>query len=399
MSTGAPELLQDAGAVPAVQGEDSAAIAARSPLQLFWRRLRRDRVALVALVFIVVLIVIAIFAPLIVKLVGGRPPNEQSTKYFDSFGSPSGPSSTNLLGVDDLGRDVFSRVMYGARISLEVAFIATALIVVVGVTMGMVAGYYRGWVDTMLSRSMDVMLAFPVLLLALGLGAACSFGNGCIPVNYRHVGLVIIVFALAGMAFSVGRMVFANHRARKKLKADPLETRDYLGRVIPWGVVLLIGLVVELLLPTRTPGIITPGLPVVIFVIAFAGWPYMARIIRGQVLSIREKEFVEAARSLGASDSRILFRHILPNIVAPIIVYTTLLIPTNILFEAALSFLGIGVQPPTASWGSMIADATGIFDSAWWFMTFPGLALLLTVLSFNLIGDGLQDALNPRTTQ
>jgi peptide/nickel transport system permease protein len=117
------------------------------------------------------------------------------------------------------------------------------------------------------------------------------------------------------------------------------------------------------------------------------------------VLSIREKEFVEAARSLGASDSRILFRHILPNIVAPIIVYTTLLIPTNILFEAALSFLGIGVQPPAASWGSMIADATGIFDTAWWFMTFPGLALLLTVLSFNLIGDGLQDALNPRTSQ
>jgi peptide/nickel transport system permease protein len=164
-------------------------------------------------------------------------------------------------------------------------------------------------------------------------------------------------------------------------------------------VVLVVGLIVELALPTRTPGIITPGLPVVIFVISFAGWPYMARIIRGQVLSIREKEFVEAARSLGASDTRILFRHILPNLIAPIIVYTTLLIPTNILFEAALSFLGIGVQPPTASWGSMISDATGIFDTAWWFMTFPGLALLLTVLSFNLIGDGLQDALNPRTTQ
>jgi peptide/nickel transport system permease protein len=199
------------------------------------------------------------------------------------------------------------------------------------------------------------------------------------------------------MAFSVARLVIANRRA--KGEADPLQRRDYTARVIPWGALLLVGLVVELILPARTPGIITPGLPVVIFVIAFAGWPYMARIIRGQVLSIREKEFVEAARSLGASDSRILFRHILPNIVAPIIVYTTLLIPTNILFEAALSFLGIGVQPPAASWGSMIADATGIFDTAWWFMTFPGLALLLTVLSFNLIGDGLQDALNPRTSQ
>jgi ABC-type dipeptide/oligopeptide/nickel transport system permease subunit len=288
-------------------------------------------------------------------------------------------------------------VLYGARVSLEVAFIATALIVVVGVTMGMVAGYYRGWTDTALSRTMDVMLAFPVLLLALGLGAACSFGNGCIPVNYDRAGLVIIIFALAAMAFSVGRLVLANRRAGGE--ADPLESRDYLARVIPWAVVGVIGLVVELVLPSRTPGIITPGLPVVIFVISFAGWPYMARIIRGQVLSIREKEFVEAARSLGASDTRILFRHILPNLIAPIIVYTTLLIPTNILFEAALSFLGIGVQPPTASWGSMISDATGIFDTAWWFMTFPGLALLFTVLSFNLIGDGLQDALNPRTSQ
>jgi peptide/nickel transport system permease protein len=134
----------------------------------------------------------------------------------------------------------------------------------------------------------------------------------------------------------------------------------------------------------------------VIFVIVLSTWPYMARIIRGQVLSLREKEFVEAARSLGASDSRIIFRHVLPNLVAPIIVYSTLIIPTNILFEAALSFLGVGVQPPTASWGAMIADATDIFDTAWWYMTFPGLALLLTVLAFNLVGDGLQDALNPK---
>jgi ABC-type dipeptide/oligopeptide/nickel transport system permease subunit len=395
VSTGAPELLQEAGTAPAAESE-AAAIAARSPLQLFWRRLKEDKVALIALAFIVLLIVVAIFAPLIVKLVGARPPNEQSTKYFDSFGSPSGPGSGKILGVDDLGRDVFSRVLYGARISLEVAFIATTLIVVIGVAIGMVAGYYRGWVDTVLSRSMDVMLAFPVLLLALGLGAACSFGKGCIPVNYDHVGLVIMLIGLAFAALSMARLFISHRRAED---ADPLERRDFTVRLIPWGVVVAIGIFIQVALPTRTPGIITPGLPVVIFVIAFAGWPYMARIIRGQVLSIREKEFVEAARSLGASDARIMFRHILPNLIAPIIVYTTLLIPTNILFEAALSFLGIGVQPPTASWGSMIADATGIFDTAWWFMTFPGLALLFTVLSFNLIGDGLQDALNPRTQQ
>jgi peptide/nickel transport system permease protein len=134
-------------------------------------------------------------------------------------------------------------------------------------------------------------------------------------------------------------------------------------------------------------------------VIALASWPYIARIIRGQVLSLREKEFVEAARSLGASDRRIIFREILPNLVAPIIVYTSLILPANILFEAALSFLGVGVQPPTASWGQMIADATGIFDTAWWYMVFPGVALLLTVLAFNLVGDGLHDALNPKDTR
>jgi len=163
-----------------------------------------------------------------------------------------------------------------------------------------------------------------VLLLAIGLGAACSLGNGCIG------------------------------------------------------------------------GLITPGKPVVIFVIALSQWPYMARIIRGQTLSLREKEFIEAARSLGAGNGRIIFREILPNLVVPIIVFSTVLVPTNILFEAALSFLGVGVQPPTPSWGAMISEATSIFDFAWWFMLFPGLALLLTVLAFNLVGDGLQDALNPR---
>jgi peptide/nickel transport system permease protein len=135
---------------------------------------------------------------------------------------------------------------------------------------------------------------------------------------------------------------------------------------------------------------------VVIFVITFVNWTYIARIVRGQVLSMREKEFVEAARSLGASNRRIIFREILPNLVAPIIVYATLIIPQNILFEAALSFLGAGVQPPTASWGAMLADATQIFDTAWWYMLFPGAALLVTVLAFNLVGDGLQDALHPR---
>ncbi|MDX6698923.1 MAG: peptide/nickel transport system permease protein [Solirubrobacteraceae bacterium] len=309
--------------LPALVDPD-AALVARSPLSLFWRRLRRDRVALAALGFIVALLVVAIAAPLVVKVVGAPPPDQQSTAALDQFGSPTGPSGAHLFGVDQLGRDVFSRVIYGARVSLEVAFVSTGIAVVVGTAMGMAAGFYRGWVDTILSRLMDVLLAFPILLLGIGLASACALGNGC------------------------------------------------LG------------------------GLIKPGLTTVIFVIALATWPYIARIIRGQVLSLRERDFIEAARSLGASNGRIMARHILPNLVAPIIVYTTLIVPTNILFEAALSFLGVGVQPPQASWGQMIADATSIFDTAWWYMVFPGVALVLTVLAFNLVGDGLQDALNPR---
>jgi peptide/nickel transport system permease protein len=388
MSTGAAELLQDTGGTVTDEGgTGTREIAARSPFALFWRRLRQDKVALVALGFIFLLIFVAILAPLIVKVFGAHPPNEQNSNALDSFGSAAGPSSKYLMGTDGLGRDVFSRTLYGARISLQVAFLATGLILLIGVTLGMIAGYYRGAVDTFLSRSMDVVLAFPVLLLALGLGAACSL-KGCLSASAIGRDLVIagVVILLATVAFAAVR--------RGGLKS--VTGADWALRLAPGGVILFMGLILLVGLSSNAT-LIQPGLPVVIFVITLAGWPYMARIIRGQVLSLREKEFVEAARSLGASDSRIIFRHILPNLVAPIIVYTTLLIPTNILFEAALSFLGVGVQPPTASWGAMIADAIEIFDTAWWYMTFPGVALLLTVLAFNLVGDGLQDALNPRT--
>jgi peptide/nickel transport system permease protein len=392
VSTGAAELLQDTGGLITDEAaETPQEIAARSPLALFWRRLRQDKVALVALGFICLLIVVAIFAPLVVKLFGAHPPNEQNSNALDAFGSAAAPGHGYILGTDALGRDVFSRTVYGARISLEVAFIATGLIVLIGVTLGMIAGYYRGAVDTALSRSMDVVLAFPVLLLALGLGAACSL-KGCLSAN--SVGRDLLIAGVIVMAIPVTAAGISSLRGRGGFKA--VSGADWVLRLAPGVLVLVFGLVFSFVVSSTT-ALIEPGLPVVIFVIVLASWPYMARIIRGQVLSLREKEFVEAARSLGASDTRIIFRHILPNLVAPIIVYTTLLIPTTILFEAALSFLGIGVQPPTASWGAMIADATAIFDTAWWYMTFPGLALLLTVLAFNLIGDGLQDALNPRT--
>ncbi|HEY1507875.1 MAG TPA: ABC transporter permease [Solirubrobacteraceae bacterium] len=325
MSIGTSELIAEEGASPfSIHLGPGDEITARSPLQLFWRRFRSDRVAMISMGFIGLLLIVAIFAPLFVKLFGVSGPYQQNLNALDPFGQPLGPSAAHPFGVDELGRDILARVIYGARVSLEVAFISTGIAVLIGVTIGMAAGFFRGWIDSLLARLMDIVLAFPILLLAIGLASACSLGKGC------------------------------------------------LG------------------------GLITPGRVTLIVVIALSSWPYIGRIVRGQVLSLREKEFIEASRSMGASNSRIMRKEILPNLVAPIIVYTSLILPTNILYEAALSFLGVGVQPPTASWGQMIASATPIFDTAWWYMLFPGLALVLTVLAFNLVGDGLQDALNPK---
>jgi ABC-type dipeptide/oligopeptide/nickel transport system permease subunit len=352
--------------------------------------LRRDRVTLAALTFIGLLVLAAIFAPLIVKLVGARPPDAQSIDYLTVYGSPMPPSSDALFGSDPLGRDVFSRTLYGARISLEVALIATATTMTLGVAGGMLAGYYRGWVDTVLSRLIDVMLAFPVLLFALGLGAACSLGGGCLTVDLRRTGLLLVAI---GVVLAVLQTTLFNRRRRRAGTVGRAQTPAIALRCLAGAMLVLAGLACLVLTPAHGT-LVKPGVPVIVCVLALGGAPYIARIIRGQTLTLRETEFVEAARSLGAADSRIILRHILPNLVAPIVVYTTLLIPTNILFEAALSFLGVGVQPPTASWGAMISDATGVFDIAWWYMTFPGVALLLTVLAFNLVGDGLQDALS-----
>jgi peptide/nickel transport system permease protein len=277
-----------------------------------------------ALGFIVLLLLIAILAPLIVKALGVQGPKAQNPDALDAFGTATGPSAQHPFGVDQLGRDLVSRTIYGSRVSLEAAVLGTGLAALIGTTVGLVAGFFGGFVDTMLSRTTDLVLAFPILLLGLGLAAACSGADGCVG------------------------------------------------------------------------GLVQPGLGVVILVISLFTWPYIARIVRGQTLSLREKEFVEAARSLGASNRRIIARDILPNLVAPLIVYTSLLIPVNILLEASLSFLGVGVQGGTPSWGAMIAEASGQFPDSWWYMLFPGLALLLTVLAFNLVGDGLQDALNPR---
>lgn len=395
-SAGGLEQEEAAALVAAAVGEAvDREIAARTPLELFWRRIHRDRLALVSLTYILLLTVAAIAAPLIVKAVGAHPPNQQNVDALNIFGEPKGISRAYLFGTDELGRDVFSRTLYGARISLEVAVIATTLIVVIGVVLGMVAGYYRGWLDTLLSRTFDVLLAFPVLLLALGLAAACSLGGGCIPVHYHGLGDGTLIAAAVAALLLNGYAVLRDLRAHSERTSHARRGRSLVLRNLPSLLLLGIGLLVRFTFSGKGM-LIQPGLNVVILIITLAGVPYMARIIRGQVLSIREKEYVEAMVALGASDLRILFLHVLPNLFAPIIVYATLLIPQNILFEAALSFLGIGVQPPTASWGAMIASAISVFNTAWWYMTFPGVALLLTVLAFNLLGDSVQDALHPR---
>ncbi|MGZ8661117.1 MAG: ABC transporter permease [Actinomycetota bacterium] len=307
-------------------GEVSSAVVGRSPWELFWRRFRKDRFALASIVFIAILALIAIFAGVIAKTIGHGPNDLFLREMTDEFGLPQGPNGEFWFGADLAGRDLFVRVIYGARTSLTVAFIATGISVVIGVLAGLLAGFYRGKVDTVISRTIDIVLSLPILLISLGLVSACGLrASGC------------------------------------------------LG------------------------GLIKPGLTLVSLVIGLFSWPYIARIVRGQILSLREKEFIEAARAAGAGNLRIITRELLPNVIAPIIVYTTLIIPNNILFEAALSFLGIGVPATTPSWGRALNEAGEIFQVAWWMMLFPGLFLFLTTLAFNLVGDGLRDALDPRT--
>jgi peptide/nickel transport system permease protein len=300
--------------------------ASRSAFWLFWQRFKEDKAAVGAAVVILLLIVTAIVGGPLAAWATGHPDNEIYTStMWNSFGAPKGPNSSFWFGADSAAHDVFVRTLYGARTSLTVGVIASGIAVLIGLVVGLIAGYYRGFVDTGLSRVGDVMLAMPSLLISIGIVAACNSNkNGCVD------------------------------------------------------------------------GLIQPGLPLVICVIVIFSWPYIARLVRGFTLSIREKEFVEASRSLGASDMRIIFREILPNLIGPIIVYTTLLIPQSILFEAALSYLGLGVPITTASWGGLLNDAQLYYDTAWWLMLFPGLFLVVTTLSFNLLGDGLRDALDVR---
>jgi len=302
---------------PAVgaDGVEPRVIEGRSPWQLAFERLRHDRVAIGSSVVIVLIAAMAVFAPLVAHIVGHGPNTQYRTTGLTQAGIPVGPSSTFLLGTDELGRDVLVRVFYGAQISLLVGVVASGIAVAVGVLLGMLAGYLGRVVDTVLARFFDVVLAMPYLVFAIALFAA-------------------------------------------------LQDRG--------------------------------GLALSIAVISFFSFASVARIVRGQVLSIKEKEYVEAARSLGANSWRIMFVDILPNVMAQVIVYFTLLVPLSIVFEATLAFLGIGVLPPTADWGSMLSESIQYYQVAWWYLVFPGLALLLTTLSFNLLGDSVRDAFDPR---
>jgi peptide/nickel transport system permease protein len=316
-------------AAPATGG--STEIAGRSLSEIAWGRLRRDKVAICSIVFLVLILVIAILAPLIAKL-WGVTPDAFNSKAIDNagglpLGNAGGISIHHPLGVEPgTGRDLFARLLYGSRISLLIALSSTAITVALGVTVGIIAGYSRGWLDTALGRLMDIILAFPLILILLALS---------------------------------------------NILTQRLQTTFHLGDVVA-------------------------RVSYLILVLSFFAWPYLARIVRGQVLSLREREFVESAVSMGAGTPRILFREILPNLWAPILVYSTLLLPTFIAAEATLSFLGVGLVPPTPSWGAMLADSVRYFRVDPAFLFIPGTYLFFVVLAFNLLGDSVRDALDPR---
>lgn len=298
---------------PADAGRD---VVARSPTQLAFARLRRQRVAVASLVVIVLMVVLALVAPLIAHLTGHAVHQQYRDTGLTEFGLPVGPRAEFWLGTDQIGRDLLVRLAYGARISLLVGAVSTIAAVGFGTAIGLMAGFLGGWVDRILSWFIDTTLSLPFLLFAISL-------------------------------------------------------------------VSLVG----------------PGLGITIVVIVLFSWCPIARVVRGQVLALREREFVEAARSIGAGPGRIMVVDVLPNLVVPLVVYGTLLIPQAVVFEATLSFLGLGVVPPTATWGAMLAEGAQLYRVAWWMVVFPAFAVLALTLAFNLLGDALRDAFDPRRTE
>ncbi|UFS69683.1 ABC transporter permease [Geomonas sp. RF6] len=269
-----------------------------------WRRFVENRFAFAGLCVVVLLFLVSLAAPYITPY---------DPDAIDAWHVLLPPSGTHWFGTDELGRDVFTRVIYGARVSLSVGFVAVGISVVIGTVVGLFAGFYGGWVDSVLMRIVDIMLCFPTFFL------------------------ILAVIAM-----------------------------------------------------------LEPSIRYIMVVIGLTSWMGVARLVRAEVLSLKSRDFVLAARVLGASDQRVIFRHILPNALSPVLVSATLGVAGAILTESALSFLGIGVQPPVASWGNILTSGKDYIEFAWWLSLFPGLAILVTVLSYNLVGEGVRDALDPR---
>jgi oligopeptide transport system permease protein len=288
------------------------------------RRLSHNRAAMTGLAIVLVLGLIAVLAPVL---------SPYSYQRQDLLAIYQAPSRAHILGTDALGRDILSRLIYGARISLSVAMITVLLVLLLGVPAGLIAGYYGGSIDFLLMRIVDIMFAFPDLLL------------------------IIIVSA-------------------------------YLGASLP-------RIQSGLLLPVSRFYVATGGLLAVILTLALFRWLSLARLVRGQILSLKQREFAEGARSIGASNMRIMVHHLLPNALSPVIITAALAVPQFIIAEAGLSFIGLGARPPTPSWGIMIAEGVAAIRSHPNVALAPGLAIALTLLSFNFLGDGLRDALDP----
>jgi peptide/nickel transport system permease protein len=276
-------------------------------LRLLGQRLRRNTLAMAGLVLVAVLAFAALAAPWI------APHDPTAISPAEIL---AGPSAAHWLGTDDLGRDVFSRMVYGARISLAVGFVSVGIAVLIGAALGAAAGYFGGLADGLVMRFVDIMLCFPSTML------------------------ILTVIAFVGPSI--------------------------------WNVMLIIGL---------------------------TGWMGVCRLVRAEFLSLREREFVVAARALGAGDARLIFRHILPNAMAPVLVAAVLGVAGAILTESGLSFLGLGVQPPTPSWGNILTAGKDNIDVAWWLSFFPGVAITVTMLGYNMLGEGLRDALDPRLAE
>jgi oligopeptide transport system permease protein len=312
-----------------------------------WRRLRRNKAAVMGGIIIILNILVAVFAPIIAT----RPYDKQVlaennaapqwvTQVFPNMkpreeGGYVTVNNDYLLGADQLGRDLFSRIVYGTRVSLTVAFIGPLVSIIIGMLVGLTAGYFGGLVDNILMRIVEIMYAFPTLL-----------------------------FIILLMTFF--RTSFAH--------PEPGTLAYSLGQIdLAWG-----------------------GMLFIFIGIGLTSWMQMARLVRGQVLAVREQEYIEAAHALGANTPRVMFAHILPNILGPLIVAETLTIPTYISYEAFLSFIGLGVNPPTPSWGGMIAEGSRTIASYPHQALFPALALFMMMFAFNFLGDGLRDALDPR---